>query len=35
MVAMTLATTLAAGPLFEMAWRRRAEVPDAPGVAVG
>lgn len=31
MVAMTLATTLAAGPLFERAWRSHAEIPDAVG----
>ena len=34
MVMMTLVTTLAAGPLFEWAWRRSAEVPDAAGVPV-
>jgi K+:H+ antiporter len=34
MVLMTLVTTLAAGPLFEWAWRRSAEVPDAAGLAV-
>ena len=34
MVTMTLVTTLAAGPLFEWAWRRPAEVPDAAGVPV-
>jgi Kef-type K+ transport system membrane component KefB len=34
MVMMTLVTTLAAGPLFEWAWRGSAEVPDAAGVAV-
>ena len=32
MVTMTLATTMAAGPLFEWAWRGSAEVPDAAGV---
>jgi len=34
MVTMTLATTMAAGPLFEWAWRGSAEVPDAAGVPV-
>jgi Kef-type K+ transport system membrane component KefB len=34
MVTMTLATTLAAGPLFERAWRGSAEVPDAHRVPV-
>ena len=34
MVVMTVVTTLAAGPLFGWAWRAKAEVPDAPGVAV-
>ena len=34
MVMMTLVTTVAAGPLFEWAWRGSAEVPDAAGVAV-
>jgi K+:H+ antiporter len=34
MVMMTLVTTLAAGPLFEWAWRGSAEVPNAAGVAV-
>jgi Kef-type K+ transport system membrane component KefB len=34
MVMMTLVTTLAAGPVFEWAWRGSAEVPDAAGVAV-
>lgn len=34
MVTMTLATTMAAGPLFEWAWRGSAEVPHANGVAV-
>jgi Kef-type K+ transport system membrane component KefB len=34
MVVMTVVTTLAAGPLFEWAWRTQAEVPDAPGVAI-
>jgi Kef-type K+ transport system membrane component KefB len=35
MVTMTLVTTLAAGPLFEWAWRGAPpEVPDAPGVRV-
>ncbi len=34
MVIMTLVTTLAAGPLFEWAWRGSSEVPDAAGVAV-
>ena len=34
MVMMTLVTTLAAGPLFEWAWRGSAEVPDAARVAV-
>lgn len=34
MVMMTLVTTLAAGPLFEWAWRGSSEVPDAAGVAV-
>ncbi len=33
MVTMTIATTVAAGPLFDWAWRASAEVPDAPGVA--
>jgi Kef-type K+ transport system membrane component KefB len=30
MVTMTIATTLAAGPLFEWAWRGAAKVPNAP-----
>ena len=34
MVTMTLATTMAAGPLFEWAWRGSAEVPDGAGVPV-
>lgn len=34
MVTMTLATTIAAGPLFERAWRGSAEVPDGIRVAV-
>ena len=34
MVTMTLVTTMAAGPLFEWAWRGSAEVPDAAGVPV-
>jgi Kef-type K+ transport system membrane component KefB len=34
MVIMTLATTMAAGPLFERAWRGSAEVPDGAGVPV-
>ena len=34
MVIMTLVTTLAAGPLFEWAWRGSSEVPDGAGVAV-
>jgi Kef-type K+ transport system membrane component KefB len=34
MVAMTLATTMAAGPLFEWAWRGSAEVPDGAGIPV-
>lgn len=34
MVTMTLATTMAAGPLFEWTWRDSAEVPDGEGVAV-
>jgi hypothetical protein len=34
MVVMTVATTLAAGPMFEWAWRAQAEVPDAAGVAI-
>ena len=34
MVMMTIATTVAAGPLFDWAWRSSAEVPDAPGVPV-
>ena len=34
MVTMTLVTTLAAGPLFERAWRGSSEVPDVPGVPV-
>ncbi len=34
MVLMTLVTTLAAGPLFEWAWRGSAEVPDAAGLEV-
>jgi Kef-type K+ transport system membrane component KefB len=34
MVAMTLATTMAAGPLFEWAWRGSPEVPDGAGVPV-
>jgi Kef-type K+ transport system membrane component KefB len=33
MVTMTLATTMAAGPLFERAWRGSAEVPDGAGIA--
>ena len=32
MVTMTLATTMAAGPLFEWAWRGSAEVPDGASV---
>jgi Kef-type K+ transport system membrane component KefB len=32
MVMMTLVTTMAAGPLFEWAWRGSAEVPDGAGV---
>jgi Kef-type K+ transport system membrane component KefB len=32
MVMMTLVTTMAAGPLFEWAWRGPAEVPDGAGV---
>jgi len=32
MVMMTLVTTMAAGPLFEWAWRGSAEVPDAEGL---
>jgi Kef-type K+ transport system membrane component KefB len=31
MVLMTLTTTLAAGPLFEFAWRRHAEMTNVPG----
>ena len=31
MVMMTIATTMAAGPLFDWAWRMKTEVPDAPG----
>ena len=34
MVTMTLVTTMAAGPLFEWAWRGSAEVPDGAGVPV-
>jgi Kef-type K+ transport system membrane component KefB len=34
MVVMTLATTMAAGPLFEWAWKGRSEVPDAAGIPV-
>jgi Kef-type K+ transport system membrane component KefB len=34
MVTMTLATTVAAGPLFDRAWRGSAEVPDAAGLPV-
>jgi len=34
MVTMTIATTVAAGPLFDWAWRSSGEVPDAPGVPV-
>jgi Kef-type K+ transport system membrane component KefB len=34
MVTMTLATTMAAGPLFEWAWRGSAEVPDGVRVPV-
>jgi len=34
MVTMTLATTMAAGPLFEWAWRGSAEVPDGVSVSV-
>jgi Kef-type K+ transport system membrane component KefB len=34
MVTMTLATTMAAGPLFEWAWRGSAEVPNGAGVAI-
>ena len=34
MVMMTIATTMAAGPLFDWAWKASAEVPDAQGVAV-
>jgi len=32
MVTMTIATTVAAGPLFDWAWKPKAEVPDAPGL---
>jgi Kef-type K+ transport system membrane component KefB len=32
MVTMTIVTTLAAGPLFDWAWRQPAEVPDVPAV---
>jgi Kef-type K+ transport system membrane component KefB len=31
MVLMTLTTTLAAGPLFEFAWRRHVEMTNVPG----
>ena len=34
MVMMTLVTTMAAGPLFEWAWRGSPEVPDGAGVPV-
>ena len=34
MVTMTIATTVAAGPLFDWAWKASGEVPDAPGVPV-
>jgi Kef-type K+ transport system membrane component KefB len=34
MVMMTLVTTMAAGPLFEWAWRGSAEVPNAAGLPV-
>lgn len=34
MVTMTLVTTMAAGPLFEWAWRGSSEVPGAAGVTV-
>ena len=34
MVTMTLVTTMAAGPLFERAWRGSSEVPGAAGVTV-
>ncbi len=34
MVLMTLVTTMAAGPLFERAWRGSAELPDGAGIAV-
>src|SRR5687767_3403790 len=34
MVVMTLVTTMAAGPLFEWAWRGSAEVPDGAGIPV-
>jgi Kef-type K+ transport system membrane component KefB len=34
MVLMTLVTTMAAGPVFEWAWRGTAELPDVAGVAV-
>lgn len=34
MVMMTLVTTMAAGPMFEWAWRGSAEVPDAAGIPI-
>ncbi|HKY23013.1 MAG TPA: cation:proton antiporter [Vicinamibacterales bacterium] len=34
MVMMTIATTVAAGPLFDWAWKTSPEVPDAAGVPV-
>jgi Kef-type K+ transport system membrane component KefB len=34
MVMMTLVTTMAAGPLFEWAWRGSAEVPDGVRIPV-
>jgi Kef-type K+ transport system membrane component KefB len=34
MVTMTLATTMAAGPLFEWAWRGSAEVPDGARIPI-
>jgi Kef-type K+ transport system membrane component KefB len=34
MVMMTIATTMAAGPLFDWAWKSKAEVPDVVGLPV-
>ena len=34
MVMMTIVTTMAAGPLFDWAWKTSVEVPDAPGLPI-